>query len=248
MPKRPESDLEIPLQERKNIGERILGVVDPKGISRAEFEKSPNLLFHGSSKPFEFRPVFDYRSESYIREQDGSTTLGFGFYTSDSREEASQYSRVRQGGKPNENFITPILPFKARVLDLRWKDDQTRNAPFPPGLVEAWRVAFFEYFRNRKPREGNVGMILDSSEVEYATYLERVTKLKAVDLRTLLETAPAPEVKSRNLPSPYWAILFSEFMLAQGYDGLVYNEGGEGWKSHGPSYVFYNLLRSCVKK
>ncbi len=60
----------------------------------------------------------------------------------------------------------------------------------------------------------------------------------------MLGTAPSKQVKSPNLPSPPWTMLFSEFMLAKGFDGLVYNEGGEGkYGKGGTTYVFYNLKK-----
>lgn len=239
----PETTREIPFEERVPVGERVLGLTDPRRMTREEFGQSPDLLFHGSAMPLEFQDAFDYRSESYIRENDGSTTLGFGLYTTDSRSDAEEYSRVRQAGQLTAKNVSHILPSQARVLDLRWQADKTRNAPFPRELAEAWRTAFMEYFKTRKPRDGNIGAILDSSEIQYAQFLERALQAKAVDLRVLLETASDPILKSRNLPSPYWSYLFSDFMIKQGYDGLVYNEGGEGWGTGATSYVFYNLKK-----
>lgn len=236
-----ENKIEVPLHERKPIGDRILGEVNPRTMTKQEFESSPDILFHGSAKPFQFRPIYSYQDSEYLKENDGSSTLGFGFYTSDSQTEAHNYSHVRQGGKPELAFVTPVLPFQAKVLDLRWKDDSTRNAPFPADLVEAWKKAFFAYYQNRKPRAGNVGGVHDQMENDYTNHLEKALKLKAVDLRVLLQTAGSPELKSSKYPGPPWTTLFPEFMKSQGYDGLIYNEGGEGWDSHGPSFVFYNL-------
>lgn len=236
-----ESKIEIPLHERKPIGDRILGDIDPRTMTQQEFASSPDILFHGSAKPFKFRPVYSYQDTEYHKENDGSSTLGFGFYTSNSETEAHNYSNVRQGGKPELAYVTPILPFQARVLDLRWKDDSIRNAPFPSDLAEAWKKAFFAYYNNRKPRTGNAGIIHDLMENEYTNHLGKALKLKAVDLRVLLQTAGSPELKNSKYPGPPWTILFPEFMKSQGYDGLIYNEGGEGWDSHGPSFVFYNL-------
>ena len=238
-----ETGQEIPLEAREAVGERVMGLSDPRKMTREEFEKSNDLLFHGSAAPLEFKKAFDYRAEGYLRENDGSSTLGFGLYTTDSRPDAEQYSRVRQAGRSAERHVSNILPFEARVLDLRWSADMVRNAPFPRELVEAWQAHFMAYFKTRKPREGNLGAILDSSEIQYAQFLARAVQARAVDLRVLLETAPDPQLKSRNLPSPYWSFLFSDFMLGRGYDGLVYNEGGEGWGAGSASFVFYNLKK-----
>ena len=68
--------------------------------------------------------------------------------------------------------------------------------------------------------------------------------MPAVDLRVMLETAPDPNLRSRYLPSPPWMKMFSNFMQQEGYDGIVYIEGGEGAKrQNSQSYVFYNLER-----
>jgi len=223
------------------IGVRILGEVDPRTLSEEEFKKSADLLFHGAARAFEFFPNFDYHSEGYLRESDGSTTLGFGFYTVDTQQEAANYSVVRQHNSEATPFVIEILPYQARVLDLRRKDDPSKNAPVPRELAEKWRKYYLEYYRNKKPREGNIGALFDSSEAEYLAYLNRVMQLKEIDLRVLLESAPCREAGSRNLPSPLWAQLFSDFMLTEGYDGVVYNEGGEGKSKGGATYVFYNL-------
>lgn len=63
-----ETGREVPLEAREAIGERMLGQLDPRGMTQEEFERAPDLLFHGSATPFEFRNAFDYRSEGYIRE------------------------------------------------------------------------------------------------------------------------------------------------------------------------------------
>ena len=136
-----------------------------------------HLIFYFTApcKPLSFSPVHDYRSEDYLRDtDDGSATLGFGFYTTDNKDEASNYSFVRQGRNVQAHLIvTPILPYQARVLGTA-HSPRTRNSVY--------------------------------------------------------------------MPSPPWAYLFSDFMREEGYDGLVYNEGGEGHQAKGgTSYVFYNL-------
>jgi len=241
---------ELPIENVENekrveaVGVRILGESDPRKMSRDEFEQSPDLLFHGSSKPMRFSQEFDYRSHEYLTENDGSATLGFGFYSTDDREEAENYSIVRQN-YTGEPIVVCILPFRARVLDLRQKNNLEKNAPVPREFASAWKERFLCYLKTRPPREGNIGEIFNSLEQEYAQYLDRVLALPAIDLRVLLGTAPSRQVKGPlNLPSPPWVMLFSDFMLERGYDGLVYNEGGEGPERRGgASFVFYNLKK-----
>ncbi len=227
--------------ESRPVGVRIIGELDPREFSHEEFLKSPDLLFHGAANSFPLKGDFDYRSEEYSREHDGSTTLGFGFYATDNKEEAQRYSLQRQGPQREAPKVMELLPHQARVLDLRATNDRTKNAPFPRELVEKWVDYYRDYFKKRQPREGNVGAILDTSEAEYLSYIISASSRDQVDLRVLLETAPDKILKSRNLPSPTWTILFSEFMRKEGFDGIVYIEGGEGYPPrHAPSFVFYN--------
>ena len=236
-----ETGPEIPYESREIVGERILGDKDPRDLSQDEFDASPDLLFHGSAEALEFHSGFDYRSQKYLVDNDGSTTLGFGFYTTDSRLDATEYSRVRKFHSDSELNVAGILPYQARVLDLRWNAETRRNAPFPKSLAQAWKRKFIEYLRSRTPRKGNLGALLDGCEAEYGLYLDRALNEKGIDLRVLLETAANVRLGSGNYPSPPWGYLFSDFMLQQGYDGLVYTEGGEGWGGSVASYVFYNL-------
>lgn len=83
---------EIPLEAREAVGERVIGREDPRTMSQEAFSSSGELLFHGSANPLAFQHEFDYRSEAYHQENDGSKTLGYGFYATDSREDAEHYS------------------------------------------------------------------------------------------------------------------------------------------------------------
>ncbi|MFH1142280.1 MAG: hypothetical protein V1695_01045 [Candidatus Uhrbacteria bacterium] len=233
---------EIPKVEA--VGIRVLGESDPRTMTREQFEQSPNLLFHGTPRPMHFSPEFDYHSQEYLTDNDGSTTLGFGFYAIDNQAEASNYSVVRQSRADGQPIVVSILPHEARVLDLRRKDELVKNAPIPRELALKWKDRFLRHLQTRTPREGNIGTIFDSLEQEYAQYLDRVLTLDEIDLRVLLGTAPSKQIKSLNLPSPPWTVLFSDFMLKEDFDGLVYNEGGEGIQGGGgTSYVFYNLKK-----
>ncbi len=129
-------------------------------------------------------------------------------------------------------------------VDLRWKDAKGFNAPLPHELAEAWRTAFMKYFREKKPREGNIAAIFDAQEIDYVSFLERALKESAIDLRVLLGTMGSVKLKSPNITSPTWAYMFSDFMMQQGYDGVVYNEGSEGWGNTVASFVFYNLKKN----
>ena len=68
-------------QKSQAIGVRVLRETDPRTLSREEFDSSADLLFHGSAKPVHISQDFDYGSPEYLQANDGSTTLGFGFYS-----------------------------------------------------------------------------------------------------------------------------------------------------------------------
>lgn len=228
------------------VGVRVLGVSDPRLLTREEFEKSPDLLFHGTHRVMQFSSEHDYQSDDYLAECDSSATLGFGFYTTDNRAEASNYSVVRQQtGTEAEPIVVSILPHEARVLDLRRKDVLTENASVPREIAMKWKNLFLRYLHIRPPREGNLGAKLNSLEQEYAQYLDKVLALDEIDLRVLLGTRPSKQAGNMNLHSPPWgASLFPNFLQEEGFDGLVYNEGGEGLSGKGgASFVFFNLKK-----
>jgi len=245
MSEQPTIETEILMEP---VGVRILGDKDPRTLSEEEFEHSPDTLYHGATKDFEFSPKFDYESTAYGAETAGSTTIGVGLYTSKARAEAENYAIER--GIPNEQFvIITFLPHQARMLDLRSNIDPSMNASFPKDLAQKWRTRYTEYLKTRKQQPGPLGIIIAASQAKYSDYLDRVMALPSANLRILLETAPAPALKSRNRASPPWTGLFSHFMQQEGFDGVIYNEGGEGREARpGASYVFYNLNKVGTHK
>ncbi len=83
-------------------------------------------------------------------------------------------------------------------------------------------------------------------EVEYWEFLNEakqdVDSGERIDLRVMLCTALCPKLQAHNWPHPCYMKLFSNFMVSEGYDGLVYIEGGEGAKAQNhPSSISYNL-------
>lgn len=232
----PSEPPKIPLEP---IGEIILGTRDPKAMSREEFDSAPDLLFHGSSKPFTFSRDFDYRSMDYLNIDEGSSlTLGFGFYTTD-KENASDYSQVRAQyatGEPKP-YITTVLPYQARCLDLRLKTDPTQNAPVPQELVEAWSIYFKNSIQNPHrydDLEPHMVRNLIHMDEDYAQWLSNAPREQTAILKRLLRT--------NMFHAPHWMYTFGDYMKSQGYDGLVINEGSEKAKDKlVTAYVFYNL-------
>lgn len=235
---------QIPSSSTDFIKETVLGDRDPSLMGKEEFEKSPDLLFHGCSKPIEFNQNFDYYSNGYLTNNDGSTTLGVGFYTVDNRSAAESYSKQRQSRveNPHENILS-ILPYKARMLDFRQENNLDKNIPVPKEFALKWKEYFNDYLKKRPQREGNVGKIFDKFESDYSNYLDKVLELDSYSLRVLLMTESSKELKSGSAPSPLWSTLFKDFVINQGYDGVIYNEKVEGSDITSPSYVFYNLQK-----
>jgi len=226
------------------MGERVIGEVDPTTLSAEEFKSSPDLLFHGAMTDFEFSRNFDYRSAEYYEKSDGSQTLGEGFYTTAERDSAENYSEVRQIGQVNNPVVVEVLPYQAKVLDLRAKSDPSKTAPVSKEFFEKWYGRFKQYYKERSS-DKNLPWWVTMAESDYMSYLIKLKEAKpSPDLRVMLGTTHSgmPNVPNLNLPSPPWMKLFSNFMVDEGYDGVVYNEGGEGKnrKNH-TSYVFYNL-------
>lgn len=233
------------------IGTRILGNLDPKNLTEDQFKNSPDLLFHGSPTKFKFSREFNYSSAEYCEKSDGSQTLGEGFYTTAERDTAENYSLVRQhysSANQIAHEITPVvvelLPHQAKVLDLRAKTDLTKIAPITEEFFNKWFIKYQNYYQESRNNE-NLPWYIKAQEAKYMEYLIKLKELKPeLILRLVLGTAakgnlPLPLISS---PSPPWMKLFSNFMLEEGYDGLVYNEGGEGINAKkNTSYVFYNL-------
>lgn len=236
------------LRQSKNlepIGVRILGDADPIRLTKEQFDRDPNLLYHGAASHFDFQPTFDYRAKEYCTNSDGSETLGEGFYTTDSAISAENYSLVRQYSGEPQPIVMKVLPYQARVLDLRAATDPTVNAHVPTDFFNRWYEHYKKYFENQTIAE-NQPWHVRAMELEYWNFLNRTKRQvdtgESIDLRVMLGTAPFAKLQSPNWPSPCYMKLFSNFMVEQGYDGLVYVEGGEGAKKqNSPSYVFYNL-------
>lgn len=220
---------------------KILGDKDPSLMSREEYDSSTELLFHGSANDFTLKRDYDYFSNEYLTNNDSSTTLGFGFYTVDRQDVAKIYSKQRQVWKSDNEHTVSILPYNARMLDFRNEKDPTKNIDVPKEFALEWKRYFDDYLSNRKEREGNIGLMLDNFENDYSKYLDRVLELEGFSLRVLLRTQASKELKTGSTPSPLWSNLFREFVIKQGYDGIIYNEKVEGNDQTCASYVFYNL-------
>lgn len=225
-------------------GEVTLGTRDPRTLAPEEFSRSTDLLYHGSRDPFVFSPDFNYASADYFQSTDGSQTLGEGFYTTDDKSQAENYSRERKFPEVGfEPVITTLLPYQARMFDFRQKEDPRRSGDVPKELFTKWHKYYADYRRVSRTQEDRPWW-MSALENGYMNYLARLAQSEAFTIRQMLETAPAPALKSRNLPNPPWSKLFANFMKEQGYDGIIEMEGGEGpGKQAAASFVFFNLRK-----
>lgn len=240
------------------IADVIIGKVDPRTLSREKFDKSPELLFHGTGeRNFIFRRDLDYGSF----DRPVSATIGEGFYCTDNRRDAEIFSQVRQVSDEAEPFVINLLPHQARMLDLRSTVDPKRNAPVPIELFNAWRAYYKGYVDSLYPPSYNPQEDIDlinstnatsggeerikrvnrfwfyNTNQNYLRILEDLSsKNEPIELRQMLS------VLGQSSASEFAATKFRDFMLAQGYDGLIYIEGGDRSDQRNPtSYVFYNL-------
>jgi len=141
---------------RKDIrGDVILGVRDPRKMTEKEFITSPEALFHGYNRDyFKYRPEYDYDSDEYFENTEGSATLGQGLYVTDSFAEAAKYSHTRTSKSKLEMpagfdpSVEIFLPYKAKMLDLRLNSDPNKNGHVPVQFAEFWKK-YYDSFYNR---------------------------------------------------------------------------------------------------
>jgi len=239
------------------IGVRVIGEVDPRTLTEEQFRNSPNLLFHGAKEDFVFSRDFDY--ENF--QNPGGFTIGAGFYTTDNEEEARHFSRARQDNSSETRVVLPILPYQARIFDLRARNNQSVNAPVPNEIFQGYLNFIESKFgpkyegynpqedkdfinrhsptdetsRNERIKRSNRLLNFMSSK----NYLESLRRLKRrgtpINLRSMLS-----EMGDKH--RGYASFLFPEFMQKEGYDGIIYIEGGDIPEQKNPTtYVFYDL-------
>lgn len=239
------------------IGDIVIGNVDPKTLTKEQFEQSSGLLFHGAGKDFSFSQEFRY--EDFLNP--GSHTIGSGFYATDRKEEAEKYSQARRGERI---VVVSILPYQARMLDLRARDNPGINAPVPQDFFESYLEFIKEDFQSRwggyNSREDSDFINLHKPDDEVfadermkrvnrfwqyhfaQTYLGVLRRLKQsqkpVELRSMLSIFGEAGI------SEYASLLFPKFMIQRGYDGVIYIEGGDiSGQSKPTSYAFFNLKK-----
>ncbi len=215
-------------------GDVTLGSVDPRTLSKENFKASPDLLFHGSGKEITFSQNFDYQNNP----DDNSSKIGFGFYATPNRKDAELYSLAfaRKGEKPT---IIEMLPYQAKMLDLRRKSDLSHNGSVPQNIFKDWINYYQKWFDTAYGENGKrrpeFFKWMDSN---YLGSLRARSNATSIDLRSML----SEDGFGKN--TEHAADTFREFMQQEGYDGIIYVEGGDHLGHKSPvSYVFYNLKK-----
>lgn len=199
-------------------GKRIVGIDNPQNMTEEEFSLSSEILFHGSKDPVNYDHNYHYDSDFYMT-QDGSLTLGTGFYTTPDKIQAENYSYVR-GAEGKILHVISLLPNKAVMLDLREKDSLKENAPLPKEIFDGWRERFVRYY---KDQDKNLLPWYESQFLnEYLKHLDAMSQFSNIDLRSMLWTSSDKRLHDGFYPSPPWVELFSQFMREIGYDGVIY--------------------------
>jgi len=233
----------INTEVQEPIGDVIIGKIDPRTLSREEFERSPELLFHGAEKDFVFKRTLILGPNS--------ETIGRGFYTTDDKKNAEFYSRVRKNFK-GDPVVLSVLPYQARMLDLRTKGNKLCNAPVSYDFAKEYLDFISASFDGKYPSDyipdfklplsaEAIGfMALNSYRNELRDFIQK-HKGQSLELRSLISGRGNQSLSEKG--SSY----FTQFMLDKGYDGLICNEGGDHPdQKHTTSLVFYNLEKIGV--
>lgn len=234
---------ELPSSPDHSIrGEIVLGLKDPRVMSKEEFNLSSDLLYHGAAKDFIYSPAGEFDPEE--TGGDGTHDYGEGFYMTDNSGQASNYSIVRAAQLLERPIVYSFMPFQAKMLDVRSTDDPSGNGKLPRNFVEDW-LRYLENFVNNKDNFSRYNEFLkDTLRGGINDYfLNRVKKAveenKSINIRggNNIDNAGIFQREGNGLISH----IFKDFMLSKGYDGMIYREGGEG-EAREPltGYVFYN--------
>lgn len=222
------------------IGDVSLGEADPRSLTKEVFDQSPDLLFHGAAKSFIYSPKGEF--DIHDTGGDGSSDYGWGLYTTDNRSQAENYSLVRSNGAVEEPIVYAFMPHRAKMLDVRNATNPDVNGLLPMAFVEKWSSFLKEYISNdehfthihptilRHLREGTVK--------EFLTPVEK--GLESGELFSIRKDGKHSGIFNYE-GNGFLSGIFRQFMIAEGYDGMIYREGGEG--EHRESltgYVFYN--------
>lgn len=240
---------EVAPTEHKNgtiIGEVVLGKIDPKTLTEKEFNKSEELLYHGAFKEFIYSRTgdYDWRANTF---GDTWADYGEGFYTTDKLDQAKNYSRERkkydEKRKHEEPLVYSFLPFKARMLDVRDRNNPEGLGVLPTTFVEGW-IKYLEKYLLEEKNFANIDPPRGAELIKRGIKENFLDRVEAA-LRENQDITIRGGFRDYGIFLPNMNGLIEQpsrnFMLSRGYDGMIYREGGEGEKREGlTGYVFYN--------
>lgn len=222
------------------------------------------FLFHGAMSEVSFDAQFDYSKPGATA--DASATLGDGLYLTDKPDVAVNYSSVRQGRKMEKTIVYSVYAPDCKFLDFRGENE---NILTPVDIIRKWYVYYKAQFLAEVAAEPDIGpeseivktpgetftrkkinwkFIERENKWQYIDLLEQVlSQNMRVDLRQMLgvDKIHSDSITSNYDPhhSPYWIGEFRTFVMdILDYDGIIYDEAGEGEnaKEHS-TFIIYNL-------
>ena len=221
------------------IGEVILGQVDPRTLTKEEFNASPDLLTHIASGEVIFNPEFVYVNANTPY----SATVGEGLYTTNDKDQLEKYAIDRARDDDNgKSTRIEVLPYRARMFDFRSQDNLNKNAGVPFEIFKRYVEVVKEDFDNTpEDIKRNLSYMKKENHLNSLTrYLEKSNKEGYIplDLREMMGRGYTEPAYNSSASSG----LIRKCMLSLGYDGLIYGEGGDGpgWGS-APTHLFFKL-------
>lgn len=215
--------------ERELARIEIIGDTDPSTLSEEEFNEKAWLFHAARDSNFRVEGSFDYSGDKV-----DMATLGYGLYTTASREQADNYAIIRP-----QASVHKLMPYQARVLNLT-SAEELRNLSFPKELAQEW-VAFATPRIEQRIQENR-------DRLDRWSYFNRLQEImhklatlnykEKIDLRNdILNT----QINPFSVIEDIW----QAFCVEKGIEGIIYVEGGEQHfaNSNDRTYIFYNLAK-----
>ena len=231
----------------EEIEASVIGIKNPTSVDIDNLKEDDFILYHGSFKPLEIN--VDYKHEDDSDEPDGSVTLGTGVYSTDDKNQAQLYAKIRanidQYPDYPQGYLSVLIPNKAVMLDLRG------NKPIPEPIFKAW----VSYWNSVQPKIDSKlkkelstyslsYIAIKDANDEYTNFLEKIKDIKndpnKRNIRYVLGTMDIPEYGISTYQDSNIEY-FRNFMLSLGFDGIIAPEGGDSEEfGYSDSYIFYN--------
>jgi len=234
------------------IGDRILGSIDPRTLSEEQFAQAPALVYHVSTGPLHFDKKINYATFQGRY----SETVGSGLYCTDDPVAIARYVQSRSmENLPAE--VTALLPYNAKMYDFRSADDPNKNGNIPKELFTEYRTYVIEQIKQKFPNGCPTGKTGERERAaytdlsKYRSYLNGLLfrntseEFQPVGLRMMLGEGQVVvnETILDGISPEQGSVFFRSFMLEKGYNGIICQEGGDGWSEESSSFVFYTTSK-----